>query len=134
MRETQKTKLLRRWFTEQCNNPNRFFYPYEFINNAGVFIGYKAPARFSELCVSYPTMVDSHMEGKYRVGRLRIDNTKEFLLDTTIPSELKTIVTLGLIEAGIKYTVYEQVPIFDHERNTVRLEQREKIIDPLHNS
>lgn len=74
MRQSQKLKLLSIWLKLQTSNPERWFFPYEFIQHDGVFIGYKAPTRFSELCVDYPGLIESKMDGKYRIGRLRLDN------------------------------------------------------------
>lgn len=87
MRETQKGKVLKIWITKQVKDLSRFFYPYEVIGEGSIFVGYKAPTRFCELCLEYPQMIETKMDGKYRIGRLRIESIREFI--DSIPEEFK---------------------------------------------
>lgn len=117
MRETQKEKLLTVWVGLQSRNLEKFFYPYEFIGEGPTFIGYKAPARFSELCVAYPEMIESRMEGKYRIGRLRFDNAQEFL--EKLPENLASLMKELMQSNSVRYPHEEIVRRYDSTTNTV---------------
>ena len=109
MKETQTEKLLKVWVRKAIRD-NRFYFPYEFISDGAIFIGYKAPTRFSEICLEYPEMVEARMDGKYRIGKLRLDNTADFL--QKLPIKLKKVVQEELKAHGRPYQVYVQEAIF----------------------
>lgn len=71
---SQKQKIL----TIMCRDKDKWFYPYEFMdNNLGdLFVGYKAPTRIAELAHDYPGMFLEKQSGKYTMRRL---NGEKFL-------------------------------------------------------
>lgn len=73
----------------------RYFYPHDFMQgNAydGLFVGYEASARLSELAKLYPLMIQSKRDGKYIVRRIDFD--KMYLWINTIPRSLKGIIDI----------------------------------------
>lgn len=101
MRKTQNMKVLAKWIRRQAQEPQRFFFGYEFIGELGSpeFVGYKAPTRFCELCVEHPSFIDSHDDGKYRVGRIRFENAEEFL--QRLPADLALFVWREMKDANV---------------------------------
>lgn len=119
--KTQKEKVLRRILS--VGDGSRWWFPYEFIEWDGEFIGYKAPTRFSELCLELPELLESKREGKYKVGRLRAERFKEVDFIKKLPERIWPIVR----EYAPELVIRRQVPVFT-DRGTVRLEWRaEKI-------
>ncbi len=99
-KQSQKEKVLSIWVQGQAKDTERWFYPYDFIQYHELFIGYKAPTRFCEMCLEYTELIETKMDGKYRIGRLRLDNIDAAL--GTLPYGLRDILTTELIAAGLK--------------------------------
>ena len=118
---TQKKKALRILIREQAKDLTKWFFPYEFIQSGELYIGYKAPTRFVELCKEYPEMIESHIQGKYRIGRLRIDNSAEFL--RALPMDLSRFVEDELRAVGLNYSVRKRIAV-PVGKNTVRFEDK----------
>ena len=104
MRVTQKEKVLRLMF-RISNKEDRFVFPYEVISDGDIFIGYKAPTRFCELCIEHLDLIESKFEGKYRVGRIRRDNIERALL--RLPDNLQKVVReeCGIVEPKKTFSV-----------------------------
>lgn len=117
MRSTQNGKILSKWVQAQASAPQRFFFGYEFIGTLGApdFVGYKAPTRFCEMCLDYPDMIESHEEGKYRVGRLRFENASVFL--KKLPADMALLVFREMREAGVSLEGVDYSPV----KETVRI-------------
>lgn len=47
----------------------------------GIFIGYEASARMSELVKDYPNAFDVRMNGRFREVKLRLENPKQLYAD-----------------------------------------------------
>lgn len=95
-----------------------WWYPYDFLNHDGIFIGYKAPTRICELALDYPEMIESKMEGKYKLTRFRYDNTVQFL--PKLVPKLRKFVEAELHKSGHKVIVMKKVPEY-LENGMVRL-------------
>jgi hypothetical protein len=67
---TQKQKIL----ALMCRQPNKWFYPYEFMKPSlgALYVGYKAPTRITELNKSYPFLFEDKKEDKYKQRRLNV--------------------------------------------------------------
>lgn len=70
-RMTQNQKIL----ALMCRVPNKWFYPYEFMNPSleALFVGYKAPVRIAELHTKYPFLFEKKTEDKYMQRKLNIN-------------------------------------------------------------
>lgn len=82
----------------QHKDKTKWFYAWEFINNDGVFMGHRGPARISELAIRYPEMIESKKEGKFKLFRFRFENIDEFI--EKIPEDLKWFVRTELAYNG----------------------------------
>ena len=76
-KDTQQAKIL---FTMINNPKTTWWYPQDFMKPdlGDLFVGYEASARLSELAKDYPEMIDSKRDGKYKVRRLRFENSENF--------------------------------------------------------
>ena len=72
-KSTQHEKVFRMWIDKQIESPDKWFRGSEFITG-DTFVGYKAPARFCELAIEYPELIESRMNGRFREARIRLDN------------------------------------------------------------
>lgn len=122
-KRTQKQKVLKIMISKK--NPEKWFYPYEFIQDEGIFIGYKAPTRFCELCLDFPEMIESKMEGKYRIGRFRFENSINFL--PKLPPELKNFVQNELLESGAGYEEYRTEAVITENKTVHFIKIKKKI-------
>lgn len=100
--------------------PDRWFFPYDFISDGEIFIGYKAPTRFSELAIEFPEMIESKMEGKYRIGRFRFENSANFL--QSLPFDVRNFVAEELREHEVRHEVYKQKAVYVPETKKMRIE------------
>ena len=85
---TQKQKIL----AIMCKEPNRWFFPYEFMqpNLGAMFVGYEAPTRIAEMHASYPDMFEKRWEDKYLQRRLNVNGFSSWY--ETLKPDLKDIV------------------------------------------
>ncbi len=85
---TQKQKIL----ALMCRQPNKWFYPYEFMKPSlgALYVGYKAPTRITELNKSYPFLFEDKKEDKYKQRRLNVSAMPQWY--ESLPTELKDIV------------------------------------------
>lgn len=62
-----------------------WFFPYDFMKPecGDYFVGYEATARISELTKSFPEMIETGREGKYRTIRFRFENIEKILESST---------------------------------------------------
>lgn len=69
-----------------------WFLPQDFMQPSlgDLFVGYEAGARISELGSSYPELIESKPDGKYKTRRLRTENMEAAL--PTLPKNLRDIV------------------------------------------
>jgi hypothetical protein len=67
---TQKQKIL----ALMCRQPNKWFYPYEFMKPqlGALYVGYKAPTRITELNKSYPYLFEEKRDDKYKQRRINV--------------------------------------------------------------
>ena len=95
---TQHQKILVR----MCHKPDKkWWFPYDFMDGdplGGLFVGYEASARLSELAKRYPAMVDSENAGKYVRRRLRFETIDQWLPD--LPKDLRYVIHRSGIERG----------------------------------
>lgn len=73
--------------------PDRWFYPYDFMKPelGGLYVGYKAPTRISELSKEYPDMFLEKPDGKYVVRKLNLEkiNLWYYTLTNTLKKALR---------------------------------------------
>lgn len=89
---TQYQKIL----TLMCQQPKRFFYPYDFMDRGlgHLFVGYKAPTRMNELEHDYPQLFERMVEGKYVRRRIQAETVGEWF--NTLPKDLRQVVAKEL--------------------------------------
>lgn len=70
-RLTQKQKIL----ILMCQNPTKWFYPYEFMKPGlgALYVGYKAPTRIAEMQHAVPSLFEKKHEDKYMQRKLNVD-------------------------------------------------------------
>lgn len=83
------------WLDQQIPSRDKWFRGSDFISDGQTFIGYKAPARFCELAIDYPSLIESRMVGRFREARMKLDNIHDRIKD--LPSEYRGIVLSRLI-------------------------------------
>ena len=85
---SQKQKIL----TLMCQSPNRWFYPYDFMDRelGDLFVGYKAGTRISGLNHDYPNLFSKRVEGKYTQHKINADTVGEWF--NTLPKDLRQVV------------------------------------------
>lgn len=85
MKLSQKQKIL----TIMTREPNRWFYPYDFMRNdlGQYFVGYKAGTRLSELEHDYPGIFETKSEGKYVLRKL--NKERMAIIFNTLPKDLR---------------------------------------------
>ncbi len=93
---TQHQKIL----TLMCRHrAQEWWLPHHFMtNNLGtLFVGYEASARMSELGKSYPEMIQTLPEGKYKKRRIRFESIHQWL--PLLPSDLQAVFNQEVAEA-----------------------------------
>lgn len=71
----------------------RWWHAEDLMEYDGIFVGYKAQARVSELALKYPEMIErdkSFKGNRQHMYRFRIENYKEFL--PNLPQDLRDFV------------------------------------------
>lgn len=98
MKFTQHQKVL----AIMCKQPDKWFYPYEFMDdNLGfLYVGYKAPTRIAELDHDNPGMFLSQTKGKYVQRKLNMDKAHEWFYD--LPKDLRYIFHRSGLSKNIK--------------------------------
>lgn len=95
---SQHQKILVR----MCLRPDKkWWFPYDFMDGdplGGIFVGYEASARLSELAKRYPDMVESENAGKYIRRRLRFETISQWLPD--LPKDLRYVIHRTGVERG----------------------------------
>lgn len=90
---------------------------HDLIGSGDTFIGYEVSARLTNAKQTYPELIESQPNGKYKEVRLRIEDAKEWL--PTLHKDLRDRIEEGLKASGKNYqktiTRYERT-----ERGTMR--------------
>ena len=82
MKYTQYQKII----GLMCKYPEKWFYPYDFMQEGFYFVGYKAPTRIAELANEYPNLFVSRTRGKYVQRKLNTENSDWFY---DLPKDLR---------------------------------------------
>lgn len=96
---TQHQKIL---MTMCRANQKDWFLPADFMDPHldGLFVGYEASARLSELATEYPDMIESQRDGKYIKRRLRMETMNTWL--PLLAKDLRYIFHRNGLTAGYK--------------------------------
>lgn len=89
---TKKLNQKQRILALMCQQPDKWFYPYEFMRPDmpdDLYVGYKAPTRIAEMHHDYPTLFEIKSEDKYMQRKLNID--KISIWYSLLTSDLKEI-------------------------------------------
>jgi hypothetical protein len=84
------------WLDRQIQNRDKWFRGSEFQSDGDTFIGYKAPARFCELAIDYPEIIESRMNGRFRECKIKLDDIGN--RSVCLPSSMRNIVLSRLIK------------------------------------
>lgn len=101
------------------------------LSNGENFVGYKAPARLSELGLDYPEMIETKPSikgNKQNMYRFRFENTANFL--PTLPDDTRQYVKYMLLHNKREVRRYKSVPIFSEDgRSVMGFRKVEEIIN-----
>lgn len=123
-RETQKLRVLKILFRRTARfGKDTWHFPYDFEDSDGEFVGYKAPTRFVELCNEYPALIETKLDGKYRVGRLKVGNLKEGI--ESLPKKYHRPLLEEASKLGIKYPHVVERVVIDPVTRVARLIREE---------
>jgi len=85
---------------------------HDLIGGGDTFIGYEVTARLTNATDKYPQAIERRTEGKYKLARLRIEASAEWL--PTLPKALREIVEEALAGSKKHYkkrvVAYEPTP------------------------
>lgn len=97
---------------------------HELIGSGDTFIGYEVTARLSNAEADYPHVIEGKKDGKYRVRRLRIESTQDWL--PTLPAALRERIEQELQATGKHYkktiTRYVETPQREMRKVTETIE------------
>lgn len=118
----QHEKTLMNWVRRQIQEPQRFFKGYELEGSGEMFIGYKVATRFTELCKDYPELIESGSDGRFTIGRIRLENSREFM--QKLPKNYAEIMQREM-RGKVKCIVTRETPVMDYTTNTVKFIREE---------
>lgn len=94
--------------------PEQWWHSEDLMSYEGIFVGYKAQARISELAIDYPEMIETQKSSKgnrQHMHRFRSDNSLKFL--PTLPPKMRKFVTDRMRQSKIPVEVMQMVPRFN---------------------
>lgn len=116
MKLTQKKKIL----AIMIQGRHEWWHGEDVMSYRGIFIGYKAPTRLSELGLEYPEMLQrepSHKGNGQFMYRFRFENTANFM--PTLPIYLRVFVREQLERHGRELKEYRQEPVYSEDGRSV---------------